>query len=88
MATKQQVEILKVRHWFITPIHKYFCGDCENNEYLYGLKVDAVRANPTKTQWKVKVGEKIYLVDRAEMDGYYVKNHLDKTMDFLNNFKS
>jgi hypothetical protein len=87
MATKQ-VEIVKVRHWFITPIHKCLCGDSENNEYLYGLKVDAIRANPTKTQWKVKVGDKIYLIDRAEMDGYFVKNHLEKTLDFLNNFKT
>lgn len=82
------MEIIKVKKWFISPIHKSFCGDSENNnEYLYGLKIEAVRANPTKTQWKIKVGDKVYLIDKSEMDGYFVKNHLEKTLDFLNNFK-
>lgn len=98
MSTKQpqvprvprvlQIEAIKLKWWFISPIFKYFCGDVANsNEYLYGLKVDAVRANPAKTQWKIKVGEKIYLVDKSDMDSYFVKNHLEKTLDYLNNFK-
>jgi len=80
-------EIIKVKNWFISPIAKNLCGDSEaTNEYLFGLKVEAVRANPTKTQWKIKVGERVYLVDKGQMDTYFVKNHLDKTLDFLNNF--
>lgn len=94
MSTKSQVlqvpkvEALRINYWFISPIFKYLCGDLvDSNEYLYGLKIDAVRANPAKTQWKLKVGETIYLVDKAKMDSYFVKNHLEKTLDYLNNFK-
>ena len=88
-------DILKLNHWYISPIYKNLCGNYENS-FVTGLKITGIKVNQTKTRWIVTVGKAAklddggeatrFLLDKETMDSYFVKNHLAATLVYLNNF--
>src|SRR5437868_3327459 len=83
----------KIDHWFITPKNKFLAGDItyrdkegnDREEYVNNLIVQDVLV--LTDAWKVQANNYIITIRRETMDGYFVKNHLVNTLDFLNNFK-
>ena len=85
-----------VDNWFITPKNKLLAGDLNGKTYTSGITFDRVKK--VEDGWIIgkksgvdesgKVIWTKYILEHDRMDSYFVKNHYNNTVSYLNNFES